>query len=195
MSTCVSVWDVCGIITFVMWIWRHISFQLPSEQLNDMQSIDSEEGEKIISCLCYCRRSEEDEEHERHQTNIFLSFIGWSDRLVLHRKNSPGPYVCGRNRYLLWKFEKINKDGQKTLVIMTHGDDFLRAAVWYNVRLTFHPTVFIQHLNYQTQTSSKTSTETWKYGFKMNKYEPFATGRLRDLHCFCSQLSGSSKQL
>lgn len=45
-----------------MWIWQRISFQLLSDQLKDMQSIDSEEGEEIISRLRYRHCSEEDKE-------------------------------------------------------------------------------------------------------------------------------------
>ena len=68
----------------------------------DMQSIDSEEGEKIISRLRNCHRSEEDKEHGWHWVfNIFYVLLG---------EVSPPVHMCvGETGVSCEKLEKINK--------------------------------------------------------------------------------------
>lgn len=56
---------------------------------------------------------------------LHISYLNTqSDSLVLHRKTLPVHTCVGETGSWCERWEKINKSGQKPLVIMTHGDDF-----------------------------------------------------------------------
>lgn len=87
---------------------------LLSDQLKDVQSIDSEEGEKIISHprYCHCSEGEGDKEHGWHRVfNIFyiLSDEGRAESCTKHCPPPPPPSmcvgvgVCGCDGYLVRK--------------------------------------------------------------------------------------------
>lgn len=129
-----SVCYVCRVITFLMWKWQHFLLAAFRPNSKDVQSIDSEEGEKIISHLRYCHCSEEDKELKWHWISYIFYIL--SHKVIAYSCTETLPvHMCvGETGTWCEVWEKINKTGQKPLVIMTHGDDFWRAVVQNNIQ-------------------------------------------------------------
>lgn len=115
-----------------MWIWQRISFQLLSDQLKDMQSMYSEEGEEIISRLRYRQCSEEDKE-------LLTILLHWMFNIFgIRLRDSPTPKFSLST--CVWQSQvhalKVSENKRNLSEPISHNDSWgWRAEVLNSVQI------------------------------------------------------------